>query len=83
MDVEENYSSVSLSFTYIKYNLYILTNTSLEEIGHERWIGSNDSELGLRAVAYEHGNDNPESKNAGNFVTRLATATSPRREVII
>jgi hypothetical protein len=39
MDVEEIYSPVSLSFTYIKYNLYIFTKTSVEEIGHERWIG--------------------------------------------
>jgi hypothetical protein len=45
---------------------------------------STDSELGLGAVACEHGNDKPESqKKAVNFVTRLATATSPRSEVII
>jgi len=39
MDIEENYSSVSVSFIYIKYNLHILTKTAFEEIGHERWTG--------------------------------------------
>jgi hypothetical protein len=39
MYVEENYSSVSLSFTYVKYNLHSLTKTSVEEIGHDRWFG--------------------------------------------